>query len=270
MKSKSKTIGNILIALVYIFMYAPIAVMIFFSFNQSKSTSVFTGFSLYWYGELFSRGDVIEALRNTLILALSSAVCATIFGTIASVGIYKMKSRRLRNIYDGVVNIPMVIPDIVTGVALMLLFVFVARGLRIREALGFHTLLIAHITFNLPYVILNVSPRLYSMDVDLTNAAMDLGCTELQAFFKVTLPSIFSGVVAGFIMSLTMSLDDFVISYYTSGSSFQTLPLKIFSMTKKTVKPDMYALSTVIFIVILGLMITASIIQMRGDKKSEN
>lgn len=262
-----KTAGRIFTGLMFLFLYAPLLVMIFFSFNESNSTFVFEGFSLKWYAELFSDRNTMEALKNTLILALSSAVIATVLGTLAAVGIYRIRSRAARSAVMGVTNIPMMNPEIVTGVSMMLLFVFVGGILGSVNKLSFWTLLIAHITFNLPYVILNVLPKLRQTDPHLIEAAEDLGCHPLQAFIKVVIPSISSGIVSGFIMAFTLSLDDFVISYYTGGPDFQTLPLMIYSMTRKRVKPDMYALFTVIFVTILALLILSNLTQMRSDKK---
>ena len=264
-----KTAGNVFIALIYILLYAPLLVMVFFSFNSAKSTSVFQGFSLKWYRELFSSSNTITALQNTLILAVTSALIATVIGTAAAVYIYYVKNKAWKNTLDMVTNIPMMNPDIVTGVSLMLLFVFVGRLLGLSNSLSFGTLLIAHVTFNLPYVILNVLPKLNQTDPYLMQAAQDLGSTPLQAFFKVVMPAIMPGIMSGALMSFTLSLDDFVISYYTTGSSFQTLPLLIFSMTKKTVKPDMYALSSLIFLTVLVLLLVVNISQMRAEKKNQ-
>ncbi|MBR6823860.1 MAG: ABC transporter permease [Firmicutes bacterium] len=265
----NKFFDRFLTAAVYVFLYAPLLVMVFFSFNEGRSTSVFTGFSLRWYAELFSSSDTITALKNTLVLALLSATIATVLGTMAAVGIDGMRNKWLNSAVMTTTNIPMMNPDIVTGVSLMLLFVFVGRLMGLATSLSFITLLIAHVTFNLPYVILNVMPKLRQVDRRLPEAAMDLGCTPRQAFFKVVLPSIRSGVLAAFLMAFTLSLDDFVISYYTNGSGFQTLPLMIFSMTKKTVKPDMYALSSVIFITILLLLILVNVLQARSERDAK-
>lgn len=262
-----KTFGNIFIALIYLILYAPLLVMVFFSFNEAKSTTVFTGFSLKWYAELFSSSNTMTALRNTLVLAVTSALIATVIGTAAAVYMYKLRNRAWKATLDMVTNLPMMNPEIVTGVSMMLLFVFVGRMLGAVNSLSFFTLLIAHVTFNLPYVILNVLPKLNQTDPHLAEAAEDLGSTPMQAFFKVTLPSIMPGIVSGMIMSFTMSLDDFVISYYTTGSDFQTLPLMIFAMTKKTVKPDMYALSSVIFVTVLVLLLIVNIGQIRQERK---
>ncbi len=264
-----KTFGKIFNACVYVLLYAPLLIMIFFSFNESKSTSVFTGFSLKWYEELFSKRDIMESLRNTLFLAVLSALIATVLGTLAAVGLYRMKNKFLYSTMNTVTNIPMMNPDIVTGVSLMLLFVFAGRLLGAKESLSFVTLLIAHVTFNLPYVILNVLPKLRQTDEHLYEAALDLGCTPIRSFFKVVLPAISSGILSGALMAFTLSLDDFVISYYTTGADFQTLPLKIFAMTKKTVKPDMYALSTLMFFAILILLIVINVLQEKSDKKNK-
>lgn len=254
-----RVLRNFFITLMLIFLYAPLLVMTFFSFNSSKSTSVFTGFSLKWYEQLLYDSESILALQNTLILAILSAVIATILGTVAAVGIFKMKSKALKTTLTTVTNIPMMTPEIVTGVSLMLLFVFMASIIGKKEALGFGTILCAHITFNLPYVILNVMPKLRQTDIHLSEAAEDLGCTPFKAFCKVILPSIYPGIFSGFIMSFTLSLDDFVISYFTSGPAFQTLPIRIYSMTKKTVKPTMYALSTIIFLTVLVLLVLVNL-----------
>lgn len=262
-----KTLSKIYTALILIFLYAPIAVMIVFSFNSARSTSLFGGFSLQWYGELLKDSTTIEALKNTLILAVLSSVIATAFGTLSAVGIYGMKSKWFRSATMTVTNVPMMNPDIVTGISLMLLFVFVGTFVGSKNSLGFGTMLIAHITFNLPYVILSVLPKLKQTDKHLSEAAQDLGCTPFMSFFKVILPAIMPGVMTGMMMAFTLSLDDFVISYFTTGPSFQTLPIKIFSMTKRRVTPDMYALSTLIFLSVLILLILINIGQSRADKK---
>ena len=262
-----KIISRLYIALIMIFLYAPIAVMVVFSFNSSNSTAVYEGFSLHWYTELFVNSSVLTALSNTLILALSSAIIATIIGSAAAVGIYSYRKKWTKSAIMSVTNIPMMNPDIVTGLAMMLLFVFVGRLLALRSSLSFITLLIAHITFNLPYVILSVMPKLGQLDPHLSEAALDLGCTPVKAFFKSVLPSISSGIVTGFIMAFTLSLDDFVISYFTTGPEFQTLPLLIYSMTKRRVTPDMYALSTIMFVAVLLLLILFNFAQSRANRK---
>ncbi len=254
-----KYAGRIYLTLIFGILYIPIITLIFFSFNSANSTAVFEGFSLRWYKELFSSPDTFTALRNTLILALSAAVLSTVIGTAAAAGIYRMKSKLAKSSIISVTNIPMMNPDIVTGMSMMLFFVAVAAILSIEyESIGFAAMLIAHTTFCLPYVILSVLPRVEGLGKSLSEAAMDLGCTPLQSFFKVELPNILPGVVSGFLMAFTLSLDDFVISYFVGSSNFQTLPLLIYSMTKKKVTPDMYALSTLIIVAIFIFLIISN------------
>ena len=256
---KMKPLARFYTALVMIFLFAPIAILLVFSFNEAKSLSVFSGFSLYWYRELFRDSDTLGAVRNTLVLAVSASLISTVMGTAAAVGIHKLRSKYLRTLMDTVTNIPMINPDIVTGISLMLMFVFVGRLFGAATSLSFWTMLIAHVTFCLPYVILQVLPKLQQMDKSLPEAAMDLGCTPLRAFFKVEIPEIFPGIITGLIMAFTLSLDDFVISYFTTGNGFQTLPIRIYNMTKKTVTPKMYALATIIFFVILTLLLLSNL-----------
>ncbi len=258
--------SKIYLAIVLLFLYLPIIMLIVLSFNESNSTSVMSGFSTKWYIELFRDEETIKACYNTLILAVMTAVASTFIGTLAAVGINKMKKGFVKTSVLSVTNIPMMNPEIVTGVSMMLLFVFIGTALKINGILGFWTLFIAHVTFSLPYVILNIMPKLKQTDVHISEAAQDLGCTKLQAFLKVVLPSIRPGIVAGFIMAFTLSLDDFIISYFVSGPKFQTLPIRIFSMTKKRVTPDMYALSTIIFLVILVLLILVNVFQSKNDE----
>ncbi len=253
--------------LIFVFLYAPIGILVLFSFNSSNSTGVFEGFSLRWYQELLSDKATLAALKNTLILAVTSSVIATVIGTAAAVGISRMKKQYLKGTLMTVTNVPMMNPDIVTGISMMLLFVFVGTLLHFDNNLSFWTLLIAHVTFNLPYVILSVLPKIKQLDSQLPEAAMDLGCTPMQAFFRVELPAIMPGVLTGAIMAFTLSLDDFVISYFTVGSGFETLPIRIYSMTKKRVTPDMYALSTLIFIAILLLLILSNVTSSKSEKK---
>lgn len=254
-----KTASKIYTTLVFIFLFAPIAILLVFSFNEAKSLSVFSSFSFKWYRELFRDSDTLNSVKNTLILAVSASLISTVMGTAAAVGINKMRNRYLRSTMDIVTDIPMTNPDIITGISLMLLFVFASTLFGTRTSLSFWTLLISHITFCLPYVILQVLPKLRQMDSSLQEAAMDLGCTPMKAFFKVELPEIMPGIVTGLIMAFTLSLDDFVISYFTQGSGFQTLPIRIYNMTKKTVTPKMYALATIIFFVILFLLLLSNL-----------
>lgn len=262
-----KAISKIYTFLVFTILYIPIIVLVLFSFNSSGNTGAFSGPSLYWYRELFSSHETFTALKNTLVLAVSTAVISTVIGTSAVVGIEKMKNKAVKGSILSVTNIPMMNPEIVTGISMMLLFVFVGGLIGTEEKLGFHTILIAHITFCLPYVILSVRPRVLSYSKSLTEAAMDLGCTPVQAFFKVELPNIMPGIVSGFIMAFTLSLDDFVISYFTTGNDFQTLPLLIYSMTKKEVKPDIYALSALMIGAVLILLILSNIAENKGQKE---
>ena len=257
--TKKNSIGRTLcIILTFIFLYMPIGVLILFSFNAGDSTAVFQGISLRWYKELFTDTATLNALKNTLVLAILSAVISTVIGTAAAYGISKMRSKYVKNLTMSATQVPMINPEIVTGISMMLLFVFVANIVRSSSLLGFWTVLIAHITFNLPYVILLVLPKFKEMDKSLPEAALDLGCTPFQSFFKVELPAIMPGIIAGFIMAFTLSIDDFVISYFTTGSGFETLPIRIYSMTKKRVTPDMYALSTLIFVTILVLLLISN------------
>ncbi len=250
-----KTISKFYLTLVFIFLYAPIFVMILISFNSGESTTEFMGFSLKWYRELFRDKATLEALKNTLVISILSAICSTVIGTFAAVGISRMRRRWLKRSVTAVTNVPMMNPDIVTGISLMLLFAFVGSMLGLNSYLSFWTLLISHITFNLPYVILSVLPKIKQMDKNIPEAALDLGCTPFQSFLKVELPFITPGIVTGFIMAFTLSFDDFVISNFTSGASYQTLTIHIYSMIKKSVKPDIYALSTLIFVAVLILLI---------------
>ena len=263
-----KALGGIFNGLIIFFLYAPLLVMMFFSFNESKSTAVFTGFSLKWYEELFRNDNIIEAFQNTLLIAVLSAVIATVLGTVAAVGLYRMRTKWVKNISIGVVNIPMLNPDIITGISMMLLFVFAGRFLAESSSLGFGTILIAHITFNLPYVILNVMPKLRQTDPHLVEAAQDLGCHPLSAFFKTTLPQIVPGIFSGFLMSLTLSVDDFVITKFVGGTSFTTLPMIIYSSSRKGVPPDIYALSSLIFVVILVLLVVTNLIGAKSENKN--
>ena len=255
-----KYFSKIYLVLIFGILYIPILTLILFSFNASNSTALFTCFSLRWYAELFNSPDTFEALRNTLILAVLSSLIATVIGTAAAEGIYKMRSKLLKGTITSVTNIPMMNPDIVTGMSMMLFFVAVAAILGVTyEDMGFFAMLISHVTFSLPYVILSVLPRINELGDSLSEAALDLGCTPIQAFFKVKLPNIMPGVLSGLVLAFTMSLDDFVISYFVGSSNFQTLPLLIYSMTKKKVTPDMYALSTLIVVTIFILLIASNI-----------
>lgn len=262
-----KTLSRLYVALIIFFLYAPVLVMIFFSFNESSSVWVFSEFSTKWYIGLISDTTMLTALEHTLIIAVLSAAISTVIGTAAAVGILNIRNKLTKKVIMSVTNIPMMNADIVTGISLMLLFVFFGKLIGLSESLGFFTVLIAHITFNLPYVILSVLPKLRQTDSNLREAALDLGCTPFKAFFKVVMPSISTGIITGFIMAFTLSLDDFVISYFTCGH-YQTLPIIIFNMTKKSVTPDTYALSTLIFIVVFVLLVLYNALQTKSERKN--
>ena len=262
-----KKTNRIFTILIFAFLYIPMVVLILASFNTGKNLAVFEGFTLKQYAELFRDKDLLALLGNSLLIAILSTAIATAFGTFAAVGIYMLKPK-MRKAVMTLTNIPMTNPDIVTGISLSLLFVFVGTGmLGNKQSLNFFTLLIAHITFNLPYVILNVMPKLQQMNPALQDAAMDLGCTPVQSFFKVTIHEIMPGIVSGAIMAFTMSLDDFVISYFVTGTDFVTLPVKIYSFTKKPIHPKIYAMFTLLFLLIFVLMVVMNLLQLRGDKR---
>ena len=263
-----KTLSRIYIVLILLFLFAPIIVMMLFSFNSTRSTAVFSGFSFKWYAELFRDEKAGEALLNTLKLAVLSSIIATVLGTIAAVGLSRLKRRWVRNTIQSVTNIPMMNPDIVTAVSMLMFFVFVGGALGIASR-SFLTVLIAHVTFNLPYVILSITLKIRQMDKNLLEAAADLGCTPIETFFRVELPVILPGVLSGLLMAFTLSLDDFIITQFTKGEGFYTLPTYIYAMTKKKVTPDMYALSTLIFLVILVLLILSNILQAQMDARRD-
>ena len=264
-----KRTNQFITILIYIFLYIPMAVLVVASFNTGKNITHFDGFTLQQYVKLFKDDGLLELLRNSLIVSVLASLLATAFGTVAAIGINGLNPK-LRKVAMNLTNIPMTNPDIVTGVSLSLLFVFVgSKLLGQKNSLTFWTLLIAHVTFNLPYVILNVMPKLKQMDESLTDAALDLGCTHLQAFFKVTIHEIMPGILSGAIMAFTMSLDDFVISYFVTGLDFVTLPVEIYSYTKKPIQPKIYAMFTLLFLLIFVLMVISNVIQLMGDKKRQ-
>lgn len=259
-----KKLSKVYLSLMLAFLYLPILVLILFSFNTTKSHAVFSGFTLEWYRKLFQNEMIMTALGNTMMVAIVASVVATVLGTAAAIGIHKMR-RVPKTIVMEVTNIPMINPEIVTGVSLMLLFVFFAA--RMHLEFGFTTLIIAHITFDVPYVVMNVMPKLRQMDSHLYEAAQDLGCGPIRSFFKVVLPEILPGVISGFLMAFTFSLDDFVVSYFTSGATAQTLPVTIYAMTRRRVSPEINALSTIIFVVIIVVLLVKNIIENRNLKK---
>ena len=250
-------------AVILAFLYMPIFVMIAFSFNQSKSRTVWTGFTLKWYVELFKNEAIIKAFITTLFVAVIAATVATILGTIAAVGIDAMKAWE-KSLVINISYMPVVNPDIITGISLLLLFNVIRGWFDFDFGMG--TLLISHITFNVPYVILSVMPKLKQMDYRVYEAALDLGCNPSQAFFKVVVPEIMPGIISGFLMALTFSIDDFIISYFNSGHA-QTLPVAIYAMARRRVSPEMYALSTIMFLVILTILFAVNIKSIKDEKK---
>lgn len=236
---------------IMIFLYAPIATMVVLSFNSSKSRTQWGGFTLQWYKQIFASRNIISALQNTLLIAFLSALIATIIGTAAAIAINSM-NQVPKTILMGITNIPMLNADIVTGISLML--AFIAFGI----SLGFKTVLIAHITFNIPYTILSVMPKLKQTNRSTYEAAMDLGAGPIYAFFKVVFPDILPGVLSGFLLAFTMSLDDFIITHFTRGAGINTLSTLIYSEVRRGIKPSMYALSTIIFAVVLTLLIISN------------
>ena len=247
MKKLKSFFSGMYLTLIFIFLYAPIVTLIIFSFNEGKG-SRWKGFSLKWYEDLFESRMIMEALSNTLIIAFVSALVATLVGTITCIGINALKGK-FKTTYMAINNIPLMNSDLVTGLSLMLVFISVGWKF------GFSTILVAHITFNIPYVILSILPKLQQMDMSVYEAARDLGANSVTAFVRVILPMIFPSVMSGFFMALTMSMDDFVVTYFTKGAGINTLSTMIYGELKRGIKPEMYALSTLIFMTVLVLLI---------------
>ena len=253
-------VENLYLVLIMVFLYAPIATLMVLSFSGSKSRTQWGGFTLRWYLEMFESATIMNALQNTLVIAFASALIAAVIGTAAAIAINSMKPIP-RTIIMGITNIPMLNADIVTGISLML--AFIAFGI----SLGFKTILIAHITFNIPYVILSVSPKLKQTNKSVYEAAMDLGAAPVYAFFKVVFPDILPGVLSGFLLAFTMSLDDFIITHFTKGAGINTLSTLIYSEVRRGIKPSMYALSTLIFVVVLALLIITNFAPHRSKEQ---
>ncbi len=241
-------ISKFYMILMFIFLYAPIAVLAVYSFNSSKSRGAWGGFTLKWYVELFNDRDIKSALYYTILVALLSALISTIIGTISAIGIHNMKHKQKALILN-INYLPILNPDIVTGIALMILY------LSLNLKLGFLTMLLSHITFGIPYVILAVLPKLKQMNKHITEAALDLGATPLYALRKVLLPQIKPGIITGFLIAFTLSIDDFVISFFTTGSGVNNLSMVIYSMARRGIKPTINALSTLMLAVVLGLLL---------------
>lgn len=264
MEKKWKSwVENGYLGLIVLFMYAPIFMLSALSFNAGKSRAHFSGFSLHWYTEMFQDEAIIAALQNTLIIAFVSASIATVLGTMAAVAIRNMK-KLPRNLIIGVTNVPMLNADIVTGISLMLLFI------AFRFTLGFGTILISHITFNLPYVLLSVLPKIGRSSQVSYDAALDLGASPLYAFFKVVLPDIMPGVLSGFLLAFTMSLDDFIITHFTRGAGIDTISTLVYSEARKGIKPSMYALSTLIFVTVFVILVFANFAPGALEKTKKN
>ena len=250
---------KIYITLIFLFLYAPIGTLMVLSFNASRTRAKWGGFTFKWYVELFQNDDILRALGNTLLIALVSSITAAFIGTIACIAMNGMK-KRTRTIMMGVTNIPMLNADIVTGISLMLLFI--SFGFRF----GLGTILLSHITFNIPYVILSVMPRMKQLNPSTYEAALDLGASPVTAFFKVVFPDLLPGILSGFLMAFTMSLDDFIITHFTKGAGVDTLSTKIYTEVRKGIKPEMYALSTIIFATVLVLLI---LVNLSPESRSE-
>ena len=266
MQNKNPVISKVLNVLVFAFLYLPIAVLIVFSFNDSKSRTVWSGFSLHWYQELFQDEEILSAFSTTLTVSVLAALIATVLGTAAAIGFHSMR-RKPRHLLMTINNIPMTNADIITGVSLMLLFVF--TGNLLGFSLGFGTLLVAHITFNIPYVVLAVLPKLRQLNPNLGEAAMDLGATPWQAFWKVLMPELRPGILNGLLIAFTLSIDDFVISYFTAGSEVATLAMQIYAMTRKRISPEVNALSTILFVTVLTLLLIVNFREMHQSKQAE-
>ncbi len=255
----AKISKNIYMILIFIFLYAPVVVLIVFSFNSERSRAIWGGFTLDWYRKLFQNDAILSALEVTLIVALISAVVATLIATVTCLGLNAMR-RRSRNMIMSVTYIPNITPDLVTGISLMLLFFFISMKT------GFATLLLAHIAFNIPYAILSISPKLRQLDRNLYEAALDLGCKPRQAIIKVIMPEIMPGIITSLILTFTLSIDDFVISYFTAGQ-VQTLAITIYSMARKSVNPQINALSTLMFLTVLVLLLLVNSRSNRDARK---
>ena len=243
--------------LIFIFLYTPIVTLMVFSFNDSKSMGKWSGFTLRWYSQLFQNARIMEALKYTIIIAVISSIVATIIGTFAAIGIHRMKGLPKKTLLN-INNLPVLNPDIVTGISIMSLFIFIfpiLNKIGINAQFGFTTMLLAHITFNIPYVVLSVLPKLRQLPSNITEAALDLGATPGYAMRKIILPQIKPGIVAGLLMAFTMSIDDFVISFFTTGPGVTNLSIEIYSMARKGINPSINALSTLMFITVLILLL---------------
>ena len=263
-KKKLSVVSKIYIALIIIFLYAPIAVMIIMSFSKS-TTMTWKGFSLKWYGELFQNNVLMGALVNTLVIAVLASLFATVLGTAAAIGINNFRGKP-RAVLQNVSNIPIISPDIVMGVSLMLLFSFL--GVIFHFEMGFGTVLISHVCFCVPLVVLNVMPRLRRMDQSIYDAALDLGCNQWQAFYKVVIHELIPGIVSGMLISFTYPLDDFVITHFTQGAKFNNLSTEIYSLLRRKIPPTINALSALLFLAIIIIMVLINVYERRAEKRA--
>lgn len=259
----NKILDNIIIGIVLVFLFLPIFVLILFSFNTSQLNITFEGFTLKWYGELFKNTTLLLALKNTLIVAIVSTVVSTVIGTISAYGLYKYDFP-LKKIVNRLLYIPVVIPEIVLGISLLAIYTV------FKLELGMTTLILAHISFSIPFVIINVRNILEQMDGNLILAANDLGASKLKTFLYVTIPSLMPGILSGAELAFTLSLDDVVISYFTAGPGSNTLPLQIYSIIKTGVTPDVNALITLMLVVIFIVLTVSVLINLRKMKKVSN
>jgi len=257
---KYKTLKNIFILCVFLFLYLPIITLIIFSFNTSELNILFEGFTLDWYFKLFENTTLIEALINTLIVSVVSTIVSTVIGTLAAIGLHKydFKGKKLIN---GLLYVPVVIPEIVLGISLLSVYTL------LKLDLGLSTLIISHIAFSIPFVIISVRTVLNSINLNIEEAAYDLGASEFKTFTRVIIPELMPGIISGATLAFTLSLDDVIISYFTAGPGSNTLPLQIYSMIKTGVTPDVNALTTLIILVIMSVLLISTLVQVRKIKK---
>ena len=264
-----KALSRLYLILIFILLYAPILTLIILSFNNSKTRAKWGGWTMKWYISMFQNSAIMDALANTLIIALLSAVISTLLGLTAALSLNAMNAK-LRTVIMSVINIPMLNAEIVTGISLMLIFIAVGQFLRnfgYTIDFGFWTVLIGHITFNLPYTVLSIMPKLKQINMSTYEAALDLGATRTFAFRKVILPDIMPGVLSGFLLAFTLSLDDFVITHFVKGPGFETLSTKIYTEVRKGIKPEMYALSTLLFVSVMVLLLITNVNPGPGKKR---
>lgn len=268
-KKLENFIKRFYLLLIFIFLYTPIVSLMVFSFNESKTMGRWTGFTLKWYKELFDNSRIMEALFYTVLIAIISSIIATIIGTFAAIGINKMKGSK-KTLLLNINYLPVLNPDIVTGISLMSLFIFIRPLINVE--FGFATMLLAHITFDIPYVVLAVLPKLRQLPDNIEEAALDLGATPGYTLRKIILPQIKPGIISGMLIAFTMSIDDFVISFFTTGPGVTNLSIEIYSMARRGIKPEINALSTLMFITVLCLLLIANRKEFitRGDKIEKN